>query len=177
MVTRNVVGYFLGSPIQYIQSGYSDKKELIDELNRHVQHEDKSSVDKEIGEYQSICGTAYRIIYKDGEFEDEVPFEDRALNPSTTFVVYESDISKKPLMGVTYHEVYDENNKYVGKRIYAYTIFGRYTLLVDNDKGITTEDIVDWTPYDVGGVPIIEYPNNMWRIGDWELCIGLMVLS
>src|SRR5699024_919124 len=24
------------------------------------------------------------------------------------------------------------------------------------------------------GVPIIEYPNNMWRLGDWELCMGLM---
>ena len=107
MITRNVVGYFLGTPIQYIQSGAESKNE-IDYLNKVVSYEDKSSVDKEIGDYQSICGTAYRIIYTDGQFGDEVPFEDKALNPSTTFVVYENTIAEKPLVGITYHTMLDE---------------------------------------------------------------------
>ena len=85
MITRTVVGYFLGTPIQYIQSGYSDKKDAIDDLNRIVQYEDKASVDKELGEYASITGTAYRIIYRDGVFGDEVPFEDKALNRNLFF--------------------------------------------------------------------------------------------
>lgn len=174
MVTRNIVGYFLGSPIQYIQSGYTDKKDLIDELNRHVQYEDKSSVDKEIGEYQSICGTAYRIIYKDGEFADEVAFEDRSLNPSNTFVVYTSDISQRPLLGSTYHNIYNEDNEFQGVKRYVYTDYGRYIFLVEGNNSVTPDDLIEFTPYNVGGVPIIEYPNNMWRIGDWELMIGLM---
>ncbi|HZJ98754.1 MAG TPA: phage portal protein, partial [Tissierellaceae bacterium] len=33
MITRKIVGYFLGNPIQYIPSGISQKKELIEELN------------------------------------------------------------------------------------------------------------------------------------------------
>lgn len=178
MITRNVVGYFLGSPIQYIQSGYSDKKELIDELNRYVQYEDKASIDKQIGEFQSITGTAYRIIYKDTDFGnsdvDKVPFEDRALHPSTTFVVYEASISENPLLGVTYHDTFDENNKYNGIKLYVYTTNGMYIFNTDDTREITPETFVKFTPYDVGGVPIIEYPNNMWRIGDWELAIGLM---
>mgnify|MGYP003588477831 CR=1 FL=1 len=109
MVTRMVVGYFLGTPIQYIQSGDTDKKEEIDLLNKYVQFEDKASTDKEIGEMQSICGTAYRIIYTDGLYADEVPFEEKSLNPSTTYVVYENTISERPVAGVTYYDVVNES--------------------------------------------------------------------
>lgn len=175
MITRTIVGYFLGTPIQYIQNGDSDKKELIDELNRSVQYEDKASVDKELGEYQSIVGTAYRIIYKDYDGqEDEVPFEDRSLSPSNTFVVYENGIGEKPLLGGNYHDVHNEDNEFIGHRMYIYTGFGLVNILTDSDGVVRVEDIESFKPYDVGGVPIIEYPNNMWRLGDWELAIGLM---
>lgn len=180
MISRMVVGYFLGTPIQYIQSGYSDKKDAIDELNRIVQYEDKASVDKEIAEYASICGVGYRIIYKDGLFGDEVPFEDKALNPSHTFVVYENNISEKPVVGVTYHNVYNDNYDIIGAKIYAYTAFGRYLIELTNagvvpvGNALDVADVTNYTQYSVGGVPIIEYPNNIWRIGDWELSIALM---
>ena len=174
MVTRNVVGYFLGTPIQYVADGINNKQEAVDELNRQVRYEDKGSVDRELGEYQSIVGTAYRIIYRDGEFADDVPFEDRSLHPSTTFLVYENSIAQKPLVGVTYYPVFDDANVEVGAKYYAYTSFGRYTINSQEHATILPSDIGELEPYDVGGVPIIEYPNNMWRIGDWELMIGLM---
>ena len=178
MITRKIIGYFLGNPIQYIPSGISKKKELIDELNIYTQYENKPSVDKELGEYQSICGTAYRIIYRDGDFtgrqDDSVPFEDRALDPTTTFMVYESNISGYPLLGTTYYDVYDANNRFVGIRYYVYTNFGRYEFLSNGLNAIVPNNLVEFKPYNVGGIPIVEYPNNIWRIGDWELVIGLM---
>lgn len=173
MITRTIIGYFLGTPIQYIQSG-ADHKDQIDELNKYVLYEDKSSVDKEIGEYQSICGTAYRIIYTDGIFADEVPFEQKALDPSNTYVVYENNIAEKPLCGITYHTMLNQKGTSVGYKMYVYTEFGVYTIITRNGKTVSAKAEVTFDPYDVGGVPIIEYPNNMWRIGDWELCIGLM---
>lgn len=174
MVTRMVNGYFLGTPIQYIQAGDSDKKTQIDELNRYVQYEDKASVDKEIGEYQSICGTAYRIIYTDGLFADETPFEEKALSPANTYVVYENNIAERPLVGVTYYTILDEHGFIDQYKIYAYTEFGVYEFHADDSGKITETDTVAFTPYSIGGIPIIEYPNNMWRMGDWELCIDLM---
>lgn len=174
MITRVIGGYFLGNPIQYIQAGDGAKKEDIDRLNRYVSFEDKPSVDKEIGELQSICGTAYRIVYTDGAYSDEVPFEEKSLDPSCTFVVYENNISEQPLLGVTYHNMIDEDGVYYGNRIYVYTRHGLYTFESDKESMITKEDLVEFVQYNVGGVPIIEYPNNRWRIGDWELCIGLM---
>lgn len=174
MITRNIVGYFLGTPIQYIQNGKIDKQEAIDTLNKYVAYEDKSSVDKEIGEYQSITGTAYRIVYTDGAFGDEVPFEEKALNPATTYVVYENNIAEKPLLGVTYYNILNDMGLVTNVKIYAYTEFGQYEILANHTGIIDEETSFSFTPYNVGGVPIIEYPNNMWRIGDWELCMGLM---
>jgi len=175
MITRNIIGYFLGTPIQYIQNGDTKKKDAIDELNRYVQYEDKASVDKEIGEYQSICGTAYRIIYTDGALADEVPFENKALDPSNTFVVYENNIAEKPLVGVTYHDLYDMNGDVESVMLYCYTEFGIYTIKTNNSAGeINGDSAVQFAAYNVGGVPIVEYPNNIWRVGDWELCLSLM---
>lgn len=173
MVTRDIVGYFLGTPIQYIQSG-ADNKDEVEQLNRFVSFEDKSSVDLEIGEFQSICGVGYRIIFTDGQFADEIPFEDKALNPLNTFVVYQNDISEKPLMGVTYNVKYGDRNSVVGTKFYVYTAFGNYEIFF---KGIfPTMGSVEFEffPYNIGGVPIIEYPNNQWRVGDWELALSLM---
>lgn len=174
MITRSIVGYFLGTPIQYIQSG-ADGKEEIDKLNKFISYEDKSSVDKEIGEYQSVCGTGYRIIFTDGLFADEIPFEDRSLNPATTFVVYENNIAERPVVGITYYSIYDDKGTAIGMKIFAYTAFGVWEINTYSIMGnIAKNDKLIWSPYDVGGVPIIEYPNNMWRIGDWELCLTLM---
>jgi len=174
MITRNIIGYFLGTPIQYIQSGATDKKDQIDLLNQYVSYEDKASIDKEIGEYQSICGTAYRIIYTDGMFADEVPFEDKALNPSQTFIVYENTIAEKPVVGVTYFDILDEDGSLNKRRIYVYTDRGYYVIDTDRSETVSIDDTMNFYGYSFGGVPVIEYPNNMWRIGDWELVIDLM---
>lgn len=174
MVTRLIIGYFLGTPIQYIQNGDTTKKTQIDELNKYVQYEDKASVDKEIGDFQSICGTAYRIVYTDGALGDEVPFEEKCLNPATTFIVYENSISEKPVLGVTYYDVYNDVGEKIAMRLYVYTEYGMYDVKTGTSLWIDEDSTINFNPYSVGGVPIIEYPNNVWRIGDWELCIGLM---
>ena len=174
MITRMINGYFLGTPIQYIQTGDTTKKKQIDELNKYVQYEDKASVDKELGEYQSICGTAFRVVYTDGQFGDEVPFEEKALNPATTFVVYENTIAEKPVLGVTYYDVYNENAEKIAMKMYVYTEYGLYSIKTGTSLLVDSSSEINYAAYNVGGVPIIEYPNNIWRIGDWELCIGLM---
>lgn len=173
MISRNIVGYFLGTPIQYIQSGANSKEE-IDLLNRYVAYEDKCSVDKEIAEFQSICGTAFRIVFTDGVLSDEVPFEDKCLNPSTTFVVYENGISEKPLMGVTFYDIISEDGGIKGTKYYVYSEYGMWTITSKGNMKVSSLDEIQFVPYNIGGCPIIEYPNNMWRIGDWELYLDLM---
>lgn len=178
MITRKIVGYFLGNPIQYISSGLGSNKQLIDELNIYTQYENKATVDKELGEYQSICGTSYRIIFRDGEYgdgnDDKVPFEDRSLDPSNTFVVYETDISGLPLLATNYHPIHNSDGKFIGNRMYVYTNFGRFEFLTNETVNVKPKDMIEFKKYNVSGIPIVEYPNNMWRIGDWEMYTGLM---
>ena len=170
-ITRTVVGYFLGNPIQFIQRNL-EKKDAIDELNGIFAYETKSAVDKAIGDYQSITGTGYKIIFTDNT--DKVPFETRCLSPEYTFVVYENTIAENPLLGVTYKVMYDDDGYSAGYKFYIYTSVGLYEVVSDSDGVIRDNENYVFTNYHVGGVPIIEYPNNIWRLGDWELTLGLM---
>lgn len=67
-------GYVYGDPIQYVRRGditIEDKTGVnskdtslnIGHLNEWLFSEGKHAVDKKIGEYQNICGTAYRGVY------------------------------------------------------------------------------------------------------------------
>jgi len=172
-ITRTIVGYFLGTPIQYIQAGTTGKDE-IDELNRILSYEDKSATDTEIGNNQSITGVGYRLIYTDGENADEVPFETKSLDPSNTFVVYENTVAEKPLAGITYRSMYNSSGEFDGYKFFIYTTYGMYIAESDSEGKIDEDGKSVFVPYSVGGVPIIEYPNNQWRMGDWEFATSLM---
>ena len=174
MITRNINGYFLGTPIQYIPTGYSNKRDEVEDLNRYLSYENKFAVDGELGEMSSICGTAYRLIYTDGEFADEVPFEEEALDPTKTFVVYSNSVGEMPLAGVTIYDIISDNGLKTGSYIYVYTDSLMYVFEGDSLDNIDILRPYEVKPYNVGGVPIIEYPNNQWRLGDWELAIDLM---
>lgn len=170
-ITRTMVGYFLGTPIQYIDRKGKMRDE-VDELNEILDYEDKSAVDKEIGDYQSITGTAYRIIFTDDS--DEIPFEERALDPSDTFVIYENTIAERPLAGVTYRNVYNSSGEIEAYDFYIYTEIGYWQVRGGTDLSVDEDAVYNFEPYNVGGVPIIEYPNNPWRIGDWEFVLSIM---
>lgn len=179
MITRTIVNYFIGTPIQYTQSGYSEDfdrvREEVDTLNQLLDYEDSSQVDLEIAKYQSICGTAYRIIVTNDD--PDLPFEDRCLHPSNTFVVYENDISAKPLIGVTYLPRLDDNGLENGIIYQVFTDYGMYRFIGTDGKIEFVDDLTngfEFVAYDVGGIPLIEYPNNNDRIGDWELVLHLM---
>lgn len=180
MITRTIVNYFIGTPIQYTQSAYSDDIELIreevDKLNQILDFEDSSQVDLDIAKYQSICGTAYRIIVTNDD-DDDIPFEDRCLHPCNTFVIYENDITARPLLGVTYLPKLDDNGLENGTIFQVFTDYGMYVFEGVDGKIQFVDDVnsnYTFYPYDVGGVPLIEYPNNNDRTGDWELVLHLM---
>lgn len=177
MITRTIVNYFIGTPIQYTQSGFGNeteferKRQEIEELNRYMDYEDSSVVDVEIAKTQSICGTAFRIITSSDE---DMPFEDKSLPPTNTFVVYENDISSRALIGVNYYPILNEEGLEKSTCYQVFTSYGLYTFITSSGSAIKEDDKYTFVQYDVGGVPLIEYPNNESRIGDWEFVITLM---
>lgn len=156
------VGYLCSEPIQYVsRSGRENATEEINLLNEYVFEKNKSSCDKQLADWMYISGTAFRMIVPTNGDESESPFEIYTLDPRSTFVVYSSGLGNKPLMGVTY--VKREN------------MSALYSVYTDN-MYYEIEDgrIVKSEPHIIGGVPIIEYPENMARLGAFETVLPVL---
>ena len=60
------VGYLCGEPIQYIaRSGEDVVSRGVSALNEMMFSENKATQDKEVVEWQMICGTAFRLVLPD----------------------------------------------------------------------------------------------------------------
>ena len=84
------LGYLCGEPIQYIARG-SDPSiaEGVTTLNEMMFLENKASFDREIIEWQLICGTSFRMVLPDGSVEkDGVPFEIYTLTPPIPLLLF-----------------------------------------------------------------------------------------
>lgn len=66
-IVRFMTAQNFGEPIQYVSRKDDEKiTEMVDELNDLMSTIDKSAYDIELGEWQSICGTAYRFVWVEG---------------------------------------------------------------------------------------------------------------
>ena len=157
-------GYLMGEPVQYVsrkdESGIADK---ISRLNDYMLSEDKASADAELADWWHICGTSYRMVLPDGEFDedDEAPFEVYTTDPRTTFVVYSQAIGNRAMMGV--HMTRDDDGV---TTFYCYTDT-KYFVVDDSWSILVEED-------QILGNPIIEYPANKARLGAFEIVIPLL---
>lgn len=171
-----LTGYLLSAPIQYIDADANDSEEDIEsndlvKLTNWCKMAEKDASDLEIAEWQSICGTAYRMALPSEEVDEglastgyeQSPFEIYTLDPRYTFVVYSSGLGRKPMMGVTFATLDDES-----RRFYCYTKNQMFVL--DDDYNI----VESAKPHILGRVPIVEYPANQSRLGDFEPVILLL---
>ena len=157
------VGYLCGEPIQYVgRNGDESVSQASAELNEMMFSENKATQDKEVVEWQMICGTAYRLVLPDeAHEEDDAPFEMYTLDPRDTFVVKSSEVGNKPMFAVKYR-VDSENN-----RIASVYSANHYWRLV-GDK------IVESKPHALGMIPIFEYPANNARLGAFEIVLPML---
>lgn len=157
-------GYFLSAPIQYIDMGEDEVTDDLKLINGWADLESKESADLDLAEWLSICGTGYRMVLPKQERLDDSdsPFEIFTLDPQTTFVVYSSKLGHKPMMGVTFFQLADEDKS-------VYYVYTQSEFFVISDDAIQERQ-----PHTLGMVPIIEYPANKARLGDFEIVIPLL---
>lgn len=157
------VGYLCGEPIQYVgRNGDESVSQAITDLNEMMFSENKATQDKEVVEWQMICGTAYRLVLPDtrGE-EDDAPFEMFTLDPRDTFVVRSSEVGNKPMFAVKYRTD-RENNRICS--VYSANHYWR----IINDK------IAESKAHALGMIPIFEYPANNARLGAFEIVLPML---
>lgn len=186
-ITSFKVGYLLGEPMQYVNRGSSEDEKVvsgIEKLNEYMFAEEKAPKDIELSTWAHICGTSYRMILPDPERPvDEAPFEIYTLDPRNTFVVYSNAIGNPPLMGVRYVLQKDGATVYsIYSRNRIWTI--RYAGLINSPLADpvalptvpqgTTGEVMERLDHIFGGVPIIEYPFNMARLGCFEIVLDLL---
>ena len=157
------VGYLCGEPIQYVgRNGDESVSRAIAELNEMMFSENKATQDKEVVEWQMICGTAYRLVLPDADGEeDDAPFEMFTLDPRDTFVVKSSEVGNKPMFAVKYR-VDSESNRICS--VYSPNWYWRMV----GDK------IVESKPHALGMIPIFEYPANNARLGAFEIVLPML---
>lgn len=157
-------GYFLSAPIQYIDMGEDEVTDDLKLINGWADLESKESADLDLAEWLSICGTGYRMVLPKQERLDDTdsPFEIFTLDPQTTFVVYSSKLGHKPMMGVTFFQLADEDKS-------VYYVYTESEFFIISDDAIQERQ-----SHALGMVPIIEYPANKARLGDFEIVIPLL---
>lgn len=159
------VGYTVGKPIQYVSSVSDDAvSDAIARLNDMMRWAGKATKDKQLVEWQMICGTGYRMILPKDDKKARVPFDVWTADPRNTFVVYMNDIGKTPLCGV-YYTVSD--NEDVTFHVYTKDTYYRV-------EGWQSGKIAESRPNLLGRIPIIEYPLNMARLGAFEVVLYLL---
>ncbi len=170
------VGYLMGEPVQYVSRGDGDDlSDAINTLNEYVFAEDKAAKDKELADWFTICGTAYRMILPDPKGEDdEAPFEIYTLDPRNAFVVYSSGLGNKPMMGVRYVTRDDGSTVYsVYTKNHYYEL--RYDGVLDMENITPPPDVFTKSEDHIyGDIPIIEYPANSARLGAFEIVLPLL---
>lgn len=154
--------YLLSSPVQYIAAtGEDDISEAVNKLNSFMYEEDKESKDKRLVNWMHICGVAPRMVLPNPDYdndEDSSPALLYSLDPREAFVIYYSGLGKRPMAGVL--KQYDEDGEQI---YYVYVKNGMYT--------IRKNKVADFSVYDYGRVPIVEYVNNAARIGAFEVVL------
>ena len=162
-ITSFKVGYLLGEPLQYVSrdSKKGNITEQITRLNEFMYEEDKAAKDKELADWFTICGTAYRMCLPNKAINAFSPFSLYTLDPRQCFIVYYNGLGNKPVMGVKYVERSDK------KTVYSVYTDTTYFEIVD-DKIEKEENHI------LGAIPIIEYPANNARLGAFEVVISLL---
>jgi len=175
------VGYQCGIPMQYTAAKAVDGlPSKIEDLNNLMAYESKALKDKELVEWQMICGTGYRIVLPDdansGE-EDEAPFSISTLRPTDTFVIYSDKIGEKPMAAITYWVDDEYTGELEGNGLQGY-IFAVYTedsyYELKGNQVTLFDNNSPSKPNTLKMIPIIEYPANNARLGAFEIVIDLL---
>lgn len=167
-ITREIVGYTFGNPIEYIQRDVG-KRSDVETLSDIYDFAGSYSVDTDTATYASICGVGYQITLPNPEVSSEYlpdnPIIITNLDPRDTFCVYSNRIGNPLILSGTIIHTQDKGDTYV-----CYT--NNYVMTINESmKDVETEVNV------MGINPITMFENSLFRTGDWEQAISVMNAS
>lgn len=163
-ISKTNVGYLLGNPVQYLAS----EQYNIDAITDLYRKQTISKLDVELAKDASVFGHAFERIYTD---ENSESWSTR-VDPRNVILVYDDTVKHEKMFAIVYVPSYDEKGEVVNGQFEA-TILTPTTVMertLKNGELIGNDDFV----HSFGEVPIIEYPNDSDRVGDFEPVISLI---
>lgn len=159
-------GYFMGNPIKYNNTAESGLEPLLEAFDGA----EIDQVDAQNALNMAIYGRAYEYIYaKEGLTE----LDSTSVDPENVFIVYDDSIERKALFAVYYYEIKDDTKDATKYQAEVFTQNLHYHIVLrDSSMGTTRNERVE--PHNLGQIPIIEYRNNHFAIGDYEQQISLI---
>ena len=167
-ITREIVGYTLGNPVEYVQKDVG-KRTDVETISDVFDNAGAYLSDVSTMIYCSICGVGYQITLPSKDITEnytpEIPITINTLDPADTFCVFSSKIGNPLILSCTIIHTKDKGDIYV-----CYT--DKYKMTVTNFlQNVETE--INY----IGVNPITMFDNSLFLTGDWEQAISVMNAS
>lgn len=163
-VSQFIQGYMVGIPLKTV---YPDDKinEQLKDINRDNDADEHNS---DLVLDLSIYGRAYELLHRNKQDENKFFL----LSPLETFVIYDTTVEDNPIAAVRYYTNKFKDNEmtvelYTDKKHITYTAKETASL----ELRLEEEEL-----HYFKGVPVIEYRNNRFRLGDFEGVLSLIDL-
>lgn len=156
-----------GEPVQYVLKGTDEttkeqKSKELNDFNDYNEMEAKDEIDIQMARDRSICGTSFKFHYnRENPSEDEAPYGIDREDPKDTFVVYSSASGHKGLFSCQIRR--DEDGQ---QYFFVYTDLMWYR--------IKNGSIEESGRNGINKIPVVEYPNNFYRLSDIEIVITVL---
>lgn len=160
-ITDTLTGFFIGKPISYTSSN----KEYLTILEEIFKDNDEQTENHDLAHKSSIKGQSFELIYLDEE--GKICFD--CLDTDSVIMVYDTTIKNIPCAAIRYYKIhnYIDDKDIIKIDIYTKTNIYHYT---KNENTITFDGGEE---HYFKEVPIVEFPNNRYRRGDFENIITL----
>lgn len=169
-ITDFYVGYMTGIPIKV----GSENEAVEAKLKEVAKGYDADAHNTDMMMDLSKFGRAYELVYRNNDGDNEVAVSD----PYWTLVIYDETVQMRPIAALRfapYRAKPGEGPRDQRIKVELYTdqevIYYEPATLFDNN--LKEKERI---PHLFGAVPIIEYSNNRFRLGDYEPVIGLIDL-
>lgn len=168
VITQFDVGYNTGNPIK-VESEDEKQQKAIEEFNLI---NDIDGLNSELWLDIDKYGRAYELMHRSKDDQDKVFLS----NVFETFVVYDTTIERKPILGVRYfNSGFTKDGKSEEFKTIAYTENEVITFKKTSFDGIELEEDKRET-HKHKEVPIIEHSSNRFRQGIYEDVLSLIDL-
>jgi len=145
-ITRDIVGYFLGKPIQYTNREGKFRKQMENLINV-LSAENKQLVDYQIAEDCSICGVGYRGVFTEPKPTNGTKLKLLRLDPIDTFVVYSSDPTQPAAYAVTSYETTETVGRTTFYKVYtSNAMYSFKDTILNGTDPLTGGDLVRSAP-------------------------------